>query len=155
MPSTAQVPEETQTLLVEEIVLFLSVHLGRNPGLMWLEHEPPDPGALEEFLPAALAHRLGRPISVLPHLTCNTRDSGTPDSGSARTAQDLLVCQLGGSDTWRIAPPAGAALTLRLQAGEVLYAPADSVCTPRRSPRSRALLLALGNRRSEREEEIP
>lgn len=107
---------------------------------MWPEHEPPDPGALEEFLPAALAHRLGRPVTVLPRLAC----PGTPEGGSARTAQDLLVCQLGGSDTWRIAPPAGAALTLRLQPGEILYAPAGSVCTPRHGPRSRALLLALG-----------
>lgn len=155
MPSTAQVPEGTETLLVEEIVLFLSVHLGRSPGLMWLEHELPDLGALEEFLPAALARRLDRPISVLPHLSGDTRDSGSPESGSARTAHDLLVCQLGGSDTWRIAPPARAALTLRLQAGELLYAPADSVCTPRRSSRSRALLLALGARRTEREEDTP
>lgn len=144
MPSTAQVPEGTETLLVEEVVLFLSVHLGRSPGLMWTEHELPDPGALAEFLPAALARRLDRPIAVLPHVF-----------GDTRTAHDLLVCQLGGSDTWRIAPPAGAALTLRLQAGEVLYVPAGSLCTPRRGARSRALLLALGAPKSERDEELP
>ncbi|GLX22969.1 hypothetical protein [Streptomyces lavendulae] len=142
MPSTAQVPEGTETLLVEEVVLFLSVHLGRSPGLMWLEHEPPDPDTLAEFLPAALARRLDRPISVLPDAF-----------GDVRTAHDLLVCQLGGSDTWRLAPPAGAGLTLRLRAGDVLYVPTGSLCTPRRGARSRALLLALGAPESDEEEE--
>ncbi|MGE7388692.1 hypothetical protein ACQKM2_24790 [Streptomyces sp. NPDC004126] len=142
MQNTAQVPEETKTLLVEEIALFLSVHLGRHPGLMWTEHEPTDPESLADFLPAALADRLGLPISVLPRLA---RD----------TARDLLVCQLGGSDTWHVAPPTGPALTLRLQVGDVLYAPAESICTPRRGARSRALLLALGTPKNAREEEKP
>lgn len=144
MSRTAQVPGETEALLVEEIALFLSVHLGRSPGLMWPEHEPPEPGDLEAFLPAALTGRLGRPVTVLPHPA--ERDT---------VAHDLLVCQLGGSSTWHIAPPTGAALTLRLQAGSVLHAPAGSVCTPRHGSRSRVLPLAVGNRRSEREEEDP
>lgn len=147
MSSTAQVPGETESLLVEEIALFLSVHLGRSPGLMWPEHEPAEPGDLEAYLPAALAGRLGRPVTVLHHLA--------ERGAAARTAHDLLVCQLGGSSTWHIAPPTGAALTLRLQAGAVLYAPAGSICTPRHGSRSRVLPLALGDRRSEREEEDP
>ncbi|MFE1555090.1 hypothetical protein ACFW6V_08865 [Streptomyces sp. NPDC058734] len=142
MPSTAQVPEGTESLLVEEVVLFVSVHLGRSPGLMWLEHEPPDPGALAEFLPAALARRLDRPVGVLPHV-----------SGDTRIPHDLLVCQLGGSGTWHIAPPTGSALTLRLRTGAALYAPAGSVCTPRHSAGSRVLLLALGAPKSQNEKE--
>ncbi|MEU8433386.1 hypothetical protein AB0F18_10785 [Streptomyces sp. NPDC029216] len=105
----------------------------------------PEPAALEALLPPALARRLGRPVTVHP----------MEDGGAARTAHDLLVCQLGGSSTWHIAPPAGAALTLRLQAGSVLHAPAGSVCTPRHGSRSRVLPLALGDRRNEREEEDP
>ncbi|WP_369377940.1 hypothetical protein [Streptomyces sp. cg36] len=152
MPSATEVQEKTygnayedgaagtgtQRPLVEEIVLFLSVHRGRRPGLMWLEHEPLDPRVVERSLPSALAHRLARGITELPHLP------GEPEYGFTHTPQDLLVCQLGGSDTWHIAPQSGTALTLRVQTGAVLYVPPHALCTRHKSKRSRTLLLALG-----------
>lgn len=139
MGPTTQAPEKPQEVFIQEIALFLSVHLGRSPGLLWPEHEPSAPYNAESALPAALAHHLGRDVTVL---TDPTGDPHRPHA--APTAQDVLAYQLDGADTWHITPPAGSPLTLRLRTGEMLYAPAGSHITTHPLPGSRTLLLALG-----------
>ncbi|MEV7615512.1 hypothetical protein [Streptomyces sp. NPDC089799] len=99
-----------------ELALFLAVHYGRAPGVLWPEHDLPSVAAGPDGIPL-LARQLAL-LTGLPVAGCH--------GSAAREGGHLLVYQLRGSRTWTLTGPgAGGArrFCYRLRAGEVLYVP--------------------------------
>ncbi|MCB5179015.1 hypothetical protein [Streptomyces antimicrobicus] len=109
-----------------ELALFLAVHYGRAPGVLWPEYDDPAPAADPYAFPL-----LARRLALLTRLTVAVLP---PTAG--RGHGHLLVRQLHGSRTWTLTGPptgprggpgaAGAGerrFRYRLRAGELLYVP--------------------------------
>ncbi|MFJ7492625.1 hypothetical protein ACIQZB_15475 [Streptomyces sp. NPDC097727] len=117
--------ESEGTLHLRELLLFLSVHLDRAPGVMWPEHEhpalgsPQRPEALDD-LAAELGLRTGL-------VTSSGRGSRTCE-GARNPAAHLVIHQTEGAGLWRLrgdrADDGAGAFRHRLRSGEVLYIPA-------------------------------
>ncbi|MGI5447874.1 hypothetical protein ACQEVM_19350 [Streptomyces sp. CA-243310] len=146
--------DERSTAHLRELELFLSVHLGRAPGVLWPEYDNPAFGDSDAFgdgdglgdgdggkgptNDGARAARLEAFTGRLGALTglgvraelvvagAHTR----PDPGAADTASadHLLIHQIDGAVTWRLTGPGEdgepASFQCRLLPGEVLYVPA-------------------------------
>lgn len=132
-------------LHLRELGLFLSVHLGRAPGILWPEYDHPalveGPGACEPELADSQLGLLTAQLGCLTGLSARTLAVDTADGGegAARAVRPgdgggdhLLVHQIAGAGTWRLSRTRTAAATepgptsfaCRLRPGEVLYVPA-------------------------------
>ncbi|MFF4935247.1 hypothetical protein ACFY2H_41405 [Streptomyces griseofuscus] len=115
---------------LREVALFVALHLGRAPGVLWPECDHPllgdggDGAAGAERTDALAASPdvtvLAAQIAATTGLAARPAPAGTPPG-------HLLVHQFAGAATWTVAGPAGdgrdASLRYRLRAGEVLYVP--------------------------------
>ncbi|MFF3847784.1 hypothetical protein [Streptomyces sp. NPDC002328] len=130
---------------LREVALFVALHLGRAPGVLWPEHDHPllgdgdgdgagvgagvgsdhgtnggtDDGATPTATPDLDA--LAAQIAAATGLAARPAPVGVPPG-------HLLVHQIAGAATWNIAGAGDdgqdASLRYRLRAGEVLYVPA-------------------------------
>ncbi|MFI5866421.1 hypothetical protein [Streptomyces sp. NPDC051546] len=131
---------------LREIVLFLSVHLDRAPGVLWPEYDNPAFGDAEDAdtLPAeggvrpAQVDRFTAELAALTGLSVRLDRVETPGSALAGgtdavwTAQPggrehLLVHQIAGAATWQLAGTGESgrpeSFQCRLLPGELLYVP--------------------------------
>ncbi|MDJ0381080.1 hypothetical protein [Streptomyces sp. G-G2] len=110
--------------------MFLFLHLGRAPGILWLQHEHPAlTGSLAGFLAACrgLGPWAAR-LAALAGLPARSAAADATTEQRAGEAEHLLVHQLEGAATWSLAGAgecgARTSLRYRLRTGEVLYVPA-------------------------------
>ncbi|WP_405436799.1 hypothetical protein OG373_07215 [Streptomyces avidinii] len=138
---------ERGTPHLREIVLFLSVHLDRAPGVLWPEYDNPAFGDADDAgaLPAgggvrpAQADRFTAELGDLTGLSVRLDRVETPGSApgggpdAAWTAQPegrehLLVHQIAGAVTWQLTGTGESgrreSFQCRLLPGELLYVPA-------------------------------
>lgn len=137
--------DEPAALHLRELGLFLSVHLGRAPGILWPEHDHPalveGPGECDPELITAQLGLLTAGLGCLTGLSARTVAVDTADDeGDAAhavrpavdTGDHLLVHQITGAATWRLSrtrtaadtEPGPTSFACRLRPGEVLYVPA-------------------------------
>ncbi|MGW7192061.1 hypothetical protein [Streptomyces sp. NPDC054838] len=137
--------DEPAALHLRELGLFLSVHLGRAPGILWPEYDHPalveGAGAGDPELTAAQLGLLTAGLGCLTGLSActvavDTADGGEDTAHGVRPGADggdhLLVHQIAGAATWRLsrtrtaagAEPGPTSFACRLRPGEVLYVPA-------------------------------
>ncbi|MFJ7590601.1 hypothetical protein ACIQZO_25095 [Streptomyces sp. NPDC097617] len=132
---------------LREIVLFLSVHLDRAPGVLWPEYDNPafgdadDAGAVPEGdgVRPAQADRFTAELGALTGLSVRLDRLETPGSApgggvdAVWTAQPegrehLLIHQVAGAVTWQLTGPGESgrpqSFQCRLLPGELLYVPA-------------------------------
>lgn len=157
---------------LREVALFLSVHLGRAPGVLWPEHDHPvfgddgdGAGPDEAAGPGgsgARATRLDRFNAELGTLTglsvravgvhAEAGDAGDPGRRGAgpdavSDRDHLLIHQMTGAGTWRLAGSGEdgrpGAFQCRLLPGEVLYVPARWSHRAECTPRARYAVIAL------------
>ncbi|MGH4033443.1 hypothetical protein ACQB60_31410 [Actinomycetota bacterium Odt1-20B] len=128
---------------LQELAAFLSVHLGRRPGIMWAEEDHP---AYQDTVTAADLDALADGIT---RLTGHTAQCVRPDDIS-RTAEGTacthtLVHQTAGAGNWQLqaTPDAPPALRCRLLPGEVLYIPPGHTFSAELTARARYLLTYL------------
>ncbi|MFI9063947.1 hypothetical protein ACIGQE_19010 [Streptomyces sp. NPDC053429] len=143
---TGRRPEgEPAALHLRELGLFLSVHLGRAPGILWPEYDHPalveGPGACDPELVNAQLGLLTTQLGCLTGLSARTVAVDTADGGGGATravrpgagsGDHLLVHQIAGAGSWRLsrtrttaaAEPGPTSFACRLRPGEVLYVPA-------------------------------
>ncbi|MEU6017896.1 hypothetical protein ABZ826_28795 [Streptomyces sp. NPDC047515] len=121
-PATPAVSEGA--LHLRELLLFLSVHLDRAPGVMWPEHEHPALGTPQR--PEALdglAAELGLRTGLLASSGRGSRTGGGPRNPTAH----LVIHQTEGAGMWRLRDDGDEGtgdFRHRLRSGEVLYIPA-------------------------------
>lgn len=120
-----------------ELVLFLSVHLDRAPGVLWPEYEHPALGAPEwSQVLDGLALELG------PGTDLVARSGGTGGPAAHR-----VVHQIEGAGTWRLSGDRGGVgadgFQCRLRSGEVLYIPARWSWSVELTPGGRYVLTDL------------
>lgn len=148
---------------LREVALFLSVHVGRAPGVLWPEHDHPafgdgaDAGGRgpADFagpggsgVHAARLDRFTAELGTLTGLSVRTV-SVPPESppGAVSDRDHLLIHQMGGAGTWRLAGPGEdgrpGAFRCRLLPGEVLYVPAGWSHRAECTPRARYAVIAL------------
>ncbi|GAA3190076.1 MULTISPECIES: hypothetical protein [Streptomyces] len=116
---------------VDELALFLSVHLGRTPGLLWPEAEHPAQGCTDASpWDASDLRDLARHLAARTGLACSSEQFVSPPLGGhprGGGGGDMLVHQLEGAGSWTTAAEAGGGsrswLHWRLLPGEVLYIP--------------------------------
>ncbi|MER5374846.1 hypothetical protein [Streptomyces sp. NPDC002553] len=113
---------------LREVALFVALHLGRAPGVLWPEHDHPivgdgeGLGEVDGGDPAATPalDALAAQITAATGLAARPAPAGVPPG-------HLLVHQIAGAATWTIVGTGGdgrdASLRYRLRAGEVLYVP--------------------------------
>ncbi|MFJ9737034.1 hypothetical protein [Streptomyces sp. NPDC101166] len=113
---------------LREVALFVALHLGRAPGVLWPEHDHPllgdgdGDGADDGGEPAATPDldALAAQITAVTGLAARPAPVGVPPG-------HLLVHQIAGAATWNIVGAGDdgrdASLRYRLRAGEVLYVP--------------------------------
>lgn len=117
---------------LREVALFVALHLGRAPGVLWPEHDHPllgdgdgdgdGDGADDGTAPAATPDldALAAQIAAATGLAARPAPVGVPPG-------HLLVHQIAGAATWNIVGTGDdgqdASLRYRLRAGEVLYVP--------------------------------
>ncbi|MFD8821308.1 hypothetical protein ACFV1C_02910 [Streptomyces sp. NPDC059605] len=128
-------PEKSGFL--RELVLFLSVHLDRAPGVLWPEHEHPGLSGPEwSQVLEGLAAELGPGTPVV------ARSGGTDDPAAHR-----VVHQFEGAGTWRLSGARGGrgaeGFRFRLRPGEVLYIPARWSWSVELTPGARYVLTTL------------
>ncbi|MFH8472368.1 hypothetical protein [Streptomyces sp. NPDC018000] len=130
-------------LYLRELLLFLSVHLDRAPGVMWPEYEHPALGTPER--PKALdglAAELGLRTGLVASSGLGSRTGG----GERNPAAHLVIHQTEGAGMWRLrrdgADGAGA-FQHRLRSGEVLYIPARWSWTVELTPGARYVVTDL------------
>ncbi|MFI6149301.1 hypothetical protein [Streptomyces sp. NPDC051109] len=103
---------------LRELVLFLSVHLDRAPGVLWPEFEHPALSAPEW---SQVLDGLALELGPGAHLVARSGGTGNP-------AAHRVVHQVEGAGTWRLSGEEGApgadGFQCRLRSGEVLYIPA-------------------------------
>lgn len=102
---------------LRELVLFLSVHLDRAPGVLWPEYDHPVPDA-----PQWSRVLDGLALERGPGARLVARSGGTAGPPAHR-----VIHQVEGAGTWRLSRERGGvgadAFRCRLRAGEVLYVP--------------------------------
>ncbi|MGW2668080.1 hypothetical protein ACWC5F_08445 [Streptomyces sp. NPDC001272] len=133
---------------LEELALFLSVHRGTAPGILWADHDHPGCRAHASeadlaALGAALSAVLGVPVRVARGAPDAPRQvRGGPD------AARVLVRQVSGGGDWTLGPGAGGVpaepFHCRLRAGELLYVPPGRPWTGELSPSGQYLLIRIG-----------
>lgn len=151
---------------LREVVLFLSVHVGRAPGVLWPEHDHPafgdDADCSGPGGSAAHAARLDRFTAELGTLTglsvrtvsvhAESGGAGDPGrpvvrAGAVSDRDHLLIHQVTGAGTWRLAGSREdgrpGAFRCRLLPGEVLYVPAGWSHRAECTPRARYAVIAL------------
>ncbi|WP_329214353.1 hypothetical protein OG352_03940 [Streptomyces sp. NBC_01485] len=119
-------PADPAEAYLREVALFVALHLGRAPGVLWPEHDHPllgdGDGADDGEDPAATPDldALAAQIAAATRLPARPAPVGVPPG-------HLLVHQIAGAATWNIAGAGadgqGASLRYRLRVGEVLYVP--------------------------------
>ncbi|MFJ1546624.1 hypothetical protein [Streptomyces sp. NPDC088246] len=116
--------ESEGALHLRELLLFLSVHLGRAPGVMWPEHEHP---AFESLQRPEVLDDLAAELGLRTGLVTSSRVSRTCE-GARNPAAHLVIHQTEGAGSWRLrgdrADGGAGAFRHRLRSGEVLYIPA-------------------------------
>ncbi|MBT2472527.1 hypothetical protein J7E97_32920 [Streptomyces sp. ISL-66] len=120
-----------------ELVLFLSVHLDRAPGVLWPEYEHPPLGAPQW---SQVLDRLALEPGPGADLVARCGGTGNP-------AAHRVVHQIQGAGTWRLSGDRGGvgadAFQCRLLSGEVLYVPARWTWSVELSPGGRYVLTDL------------
>jgi len=141
MPDASSAAERAE-LHHEELALFLAVHLGRLPAMLWAEHD--HPALRPDAAPAELA-RFAEELSRRTGLSARTAHGGPARGGTA--VAHLLVHQIAGGGDWRLEPPPSTPRTrpihCRLRLGEVLYLAPHWSWTAHLTPTARFLLTAL------------
>ncbi|MFE0105794.1 hypothetical protein [Streptomyces sp. NPDC059009] len=131
---------------LQELAAFLSVHLGRRPGIMWAEEDHP------AYLDTVTAADLDALADGITRLTGHTARCIRPDDIShvSRTTEGTacthtLVHQTAGAGSWqlRAAPDTPPTLRCRLLPGEVLYIPPGHTWTTELTAHARYLLTYL------------
>lgn len=112
-------PNEAAAYL-EEIAVFLAVHLGRGAGVLWPEHRHP---VLNSAPDSSDLARLSRELSQRTGLiVCSTLGA----EGAETDREHTLVQQVAGGSTWLLTAVRGSGprtVSLRLYPGDVLYIP--------------------------------
>ncbi|MER6781112.1 MULTISPECIES: hypothetical protein [unclassified Streptomyces] len=130
-----------------ELALFLSVHRGGGPGILWPDHDHPGcrANATEAdlaLLRTELSALLGAAVRVSP---------GAPDAPrqvrGAPVSARTLVRQVSGGGGWTLAPGTegirAEPFHCRLRAGELLYVPPGRAWTAELSASARYLLMRI------------
>ncbi|WP_405976950.1 hypothetical protein [Streptomyces sp. NBC_00158] len=133
---------------LEELALFLSVHRGTAPGILWADHDHPGcrthaTDADLAALGAGLSALLGAPVRV----TRGAPDAPRQVRGGPDAAR-VLVRQVSGGGSWTLGPGAESVpaepFHCRLRAGELLYAPPGRAWTGELTASGRYLLIRIG-----------
>ncbi|WP_051966953.1 hypothetical protein [Kitasatospora mediocidica] len=114
--------DDPDSLHLQELALFLSVHLDRGPGVLWPEHDHP---ALAAASPPDGAARLAADLGRWTGLPARTGIGLTGDGQQAAPAH-LVIHQTSGAGVWHLRRGHGEAaesFRYRLRSGEVLYIP--------------------------------
>ncbi|MEV6394698.1 hypothetical protein AB0M39_07930 [Streptomyces sp. NPDC051907] len=116
--------DRAASLHLQELALFLSVHLDRTPGILWPEHDHPAFGARPGPAGlAGLADGLGRLTGLAVRTRPGLRSDSVPGSGSGHR----LIHHTAGAVNWQLrdgsASDAAEPLRWRIRPGEVLYVP--------------------------------
>ncbi|MEV7673171.1 hypothetical protein [Streptomyces sp. NPDC088752] len=106
---------------LREVALFVALHLGRAPGVLWPEHDHPLVGdGAESGVADPDVELLAAQIAAATGLGARPAPAGVPHG-------HLLVHQMAGATTWSVVGSGedgrDASLRYRLRAGEVLYVP--------------------------------
>ncbi|MFE2551955.1 hypothetical protein ACFXGI_25875 [Streptomyces sp. NPDC059355] len=131
-----------------ELALFLSVHRGGGPGILWPDHD--HPGCRVKATEADLAVLRAELSAVLGAAVRVSR--GAPDAPrQVRGGPDparTLVRQVSGGGGWTLGPGAEDVRAeppfhCRLRAGELLYVPPGRAWTAELSASARYLLIRI------------
>ncbi|MFH7596335.1 hypothetical protein WDV06_14695 [Streptomyces racemochromogenes] len=154
---------------LREILLFLSVHLDRTPGVLWPEYDNPAFGGADETgagsagggvcpeqasrFTADLASLTGLSVRLDRVATAGAVPGADADeawTGQPGGREHLLIHQLAGAVTWQLsgAGRSGRPETFqcRLRPGELLYVPAGWSRRRVGAPRARYVIICLGSK---------
>ncbi|MFC5955322.1 hypothetical protein ACFP51_12750 [Streptomyces pratens] len=139
---------------LRELAVFLTLHLGRAPGVLWPEHDHPAfderPGADRAPEGTSTPDTLAAGIAAATGMAARLVAAGMPPG-------HLLVHQIEGAASWSLAGTrddgGGTSLRYRLRAGEVLYVPDGWSRTAEPTPDARwtVVLLTVGGEADTRE----
>ncbi|MET9934184.1 MULTISPECIES: hypothetical protein [unclassified Streptomyces] len=132
---------------LREVALFVALHLGRAPGVLWPEHDHPLVGDEAEDAEDTADDAVGPDVELLAAqiaaatgLVARPAPVGVPHG-------HLLVHQMAGATTWSVVGSGedgrDASLRYRLRAGEVLYVPDGWARTAEPTPVARWTVVVL------------